>query len=116
MCNKFGSCDCQDNFFGDRCQHMCPWDNERQHCSGNGTCVYNPETQVTPYCVCNRWNTVNEDEEVAAEMTQTCADNNLFVWPNGWCSYYDASQGFDACYTLGTGLHSPTSQLNLSHF
>jgi len=34
-------------------------------------------------------------------MTKTCADNNLFVWPNGWCSYYDLSQGFDACYTLG---------------
>ena len=65
-CDDKGACVCQDNWFGERCQYMCPWDSYKRHSSGNGTCAYNPEIQTQPYCVCDRWNTADKDPEVAA--------------------------------------------------
>jgi hypothetical protein len=48
-----------------------------------------------------RWNTIDKDPEVAAANAKMCGEKFLAIWPNGWCSYYDASQGFDACYAQG---------------
>mmetsp|Transcript_27830 Transcript_27830/g.44643 ORF Transcript_27830/g.44643 Transcript_27830/m.44643 type:complete len:224 (+) Transcript_27830:2167-2838(+) len=101
VCDRKGACVCQDNWFGERCQYMCPWNNDKQHCSGNGTCVYIPTVQEFPYCVCDRYNTLVKDPVMAAANAKTCEEKGLAVWPNGWCSYYDAMQGFDACYTQG---------------
>ena len=74
---------------------MCPWDSYRRHCSGNGTCAWNPEEQPTPYCVCERYNSFEEG------YVDACSKANLFIQPNGWCSFYDADLGFDACYSKG---------------
>lgn len=100
-CDDKGACVCQDNWFGERCQYMCPWDSYKRHCSGNGTCAYNPEIQEQPYCVCDRWNTADKDPEVAAANAKTCEEKKLAVYTNGWCSYYDKTLGFEACYSKG---------------
>jgi len=94
-CTPSGTCDCDENWFGERCHLMCPWDAYRRHCSGNGTCVWNPEVQPTPYCVCKRYNSHAEG------YLDECTKENLFIQPNGWCSFYDKELGFDACYGKG---------------
>ena len=72
---------------------MCPWDNQKRHCSGNGTCAYDPDIQETPYCNCNRYKTSDKDPIVAQEAAKECADRQLAVRDGGWCSYYDLEQG-----------------------
>ena len=32
---------------------------------------------------------------------KTCEEKKLAIYNNGWCSFYDATQGFDACYSQG---------------
>jgi hypothetical protein len=29
VCDRKGACVCQDNWFGERCQYMCPWNNDK---------------------------------------------------------------------------------------
>ena len=101
QCDDVGKCVCEDFWYGERCQHMCPWDNQKRHCSGNGTCAYDPDIQETPYCNCNRYKTSDKDPIVAQEAAKECADRQLAVRDGGWCSYYDLEQGFEACYQFG---------------
>ena len=101
QCDDVGKCVCEEFWYGERCQHMCPWDNQKRHCSGNGTCAYDPEIQETPYCICNRYKTTDKDPLVAQEAAKQCAERQLAVYEGGWCSYYDADQGFEACYLYG---------------
>ena len=102
-CDDKGSCVCEENWYGERCQHMCPWDSYKRPCSGNGTCAYDPNVQETPYCVCNRWNTLDEvvGPDVAKENRGICEEKKLAIYADGWCSFYDSELGFDACYMKG---------------
>ena len=61
-CAGHGTCDpitaeciCDSEFFGPRCTYICRRDANMKICSGNGTCVYNPETSSSPYCECDRF-------------------------------------------------------------
>jgi|TARA_B100001540_G_C15713692_1_gene599789 hypothetical protein len=88
-------------WYGERCQHMCPWDDFKQHCSNNGVCVYDVSIQETPFCKCNAYNTMAEDEVAAQEALDQCTEQGMQIQANGWCSYFDANLGFDSCYYEG---------------
>ena len=50
---------------------------------------------------CNRYKTTDKDPLVAQEAAKQCAERQLAVREGGWCSYYDADKGFEACYLYG---------------
>ena len=54
---------------------MCPWDDFKQHCSNNGVCVYDVSIQETPFCKCNAYNTMAEDEVAAQNLILTLIIN-----------------------------------------
>ena len=88
-------------WYGDRCQYMCPWDNEKRHCSDNGVCVYDPSVQELPYCKCNAYYTRNPNQFLADQALAECQEQQIQIQDNGWCSYYDATVGFAACFEDG---------------
>lgn len=86
-------CECEPEFFGPRCSYICERDENANICSGNGTCVYNPDVTAAPYCECDRFQNPGD-----------CASRGLQIYPQGWCSYHggEATGGFEACYAAGS--------------
>ena len=98
-CAGHGTCDpitaeciCDPGFFGTRCTYICRRDANLKVCSGNGTCVYNPETSSSPYCECDRFQNPAE-----------CAQRGLQLYPQGWCSFHGggATGDITSCFVAG---------------
>lgn len=88
-------------WYGERCHYMCPWDNQKRHCSDNGVCVYDPDVQEMPYCKCNAYYTFPPNEFLGDQALASCQEQKIQVQANGWCSYYDATVGFAECFEAG---------------
>ena len=96
ICAGATGCQCTSGWAGDHCQKPCYRNNDRQPCSGHGTCVSDPTVDGgTPYCLCDHYNTG------APDYQGQCEAQGLQVQDNGWCAWFDAKLGFASCQSLG---------------